>query len=386
MARSHNPVSEQAAQYAKRVARLLEAWFAKHARELPWRRDPSPYRVWVSEIMLQQTQVATVIPYFERFIARFPDVQSLAAATEHDVLALWSGLGYYRRARMLHSAAREVAASGGELPRERNTLLALPGIGPYTAGAILSIAFNQAEPIVDGNVERVFARLTRFRKDIKSAAGQKAVWHWAENAVRDAAEAGVKPRVFNQALMELGATLCGPSETICVQCPVRKECEARKHGDQRELPNLPKREQASEVSYCALAALNSKGHVLLVRRNGGSLLPDGLWELPHITDAAGSVAARMSIGLRHAQSTGHVTQTITKFRLTVNLQTGTWTGFGSAWGSDYRIQAIQRIKPARAIGGKARILEGGWFRPSELTDLPMASITRKLLRLARLLP
>ena len=371
---------------AKQFAARLCAWFETSARDLPWRRDPSPYRVWVSEIMLQQTQVATVIPYFERFIARFPDVQSLAAASEHDVLALWSGLGYYRRARMLHEAAREVAASGGELPLEREALLVLPGIGRYTAGAILSIAFNQPEPIVDGNVERVFARLTRYRKDIKSATGQNAVWQWAHTVVREAAEAGVKPRVFNQALMELGATLCGPSETICVQCPVRKECEARKHGDQRELPKLPKREQASEVSYCALAALNSKGHVLLVRRNGGSLLPDGLWELPHITDAVGSVAARMSIGLRHVQPAGQVTQTITKFRLTVNLQTGTWTGFGSDWGSDYRIQAMPRIKPARAIGGKARILEGGWFKPSELNGLPIASITRKLLRLAKVLP
>ncbi len=371
---------------AKSFAKVLTTWFTKNARDLPWRRDPSPCRVWVSEIMLQQTQVATVVPYFERFIARFPDVRNLAAADEQDVLALWSGLGYYRRARMLCQAAREVVEKhSGEIPSEREAMLALPGIGPYTAGAILSIAFNQPEPIVDGNVERVFARVTRFRKDIKSAAGQNAVWQWAEGAVRKAAKEGVQPRVFNQALMELGATLCGPTETLCIHCPVRGDCEARKHGDQRELPKLPKRERPREVTYCALAALNAKGHVFLVRREGGSLLPDGLWELPHITNSAGDVAAALSIRIRNPQRAGAVTQTITKFRLTVNLQTGSWTAFGRGWGHGYRIQSMRRINPAGALGGKARIVEGGWFKPSEIDGLPMASITRKLLRLAKLL-
>ncbi|CAG0931688.1 Adenine DNA glycosylase [Planctomycetaceae bacterium] len=369
------------------AAAKLEAWFIANARDLPWRRDPSPYRVWISEIMLQQTQVATVIPYFERFIERFPNVQTLAAASEHDVLALWSGLGYYRRARMLLQAAREIVANhSGEFPSEREAALALPGIGRYTAGAILSIAFNKPEPIVDGNVERVFARITHYRKDIKSPAGQKAVWQWAADAVREAAQQGVAPWVFNQALMELGATLCGPTETLCIRCPVRDDCDARKRGDQRELPKLPKREKASEVGYSALAALNAKGHVLLVRRDGGSLLPDGLWELPHVPGAGCDVAEALDIRVRNPQSAGDVTQTITKFRLTVKLQVGRWTGFGGDWGYGYMIQNMRRLKPAHALGGEARILEGAWFLPSELDGLPMASITRKLLRLAKLLP
>ncbi|MBP9891241.1 MAG: A/G-specific adenine glycosylase [Planctomycetes bacterium] len=372
---------------ANKFAARLCAWFEQHARDLRWRREPTPYHVWVSEIMLQQTQVATVVPYFERFIARFPDVQTLATASEHDVLAQWSGLGYYRRARMLHASAREIVANhGGEVLGERKALLALPGIGRYTAGAILSIAFNQPEPIVDGNVERVFARITRYCKDIKSPAGQKAVWQWAAEAVREAAQQVVAPRVFNQALMELGATLCGPSETLCIRCPVREDCEARKRGDQRELPKLPKREKASEVGYSALAALNSRGHVFLVRRKGGSLLPDELWELPHVPVAACDVGAWLDIHVRKSQPVGKITQSIMKYRLTVNLQMGQWTGFGYYWGPSYMLQSMRRIRPSRALGGDARIIEGGWFKPSELDALPMASITRKLLRLAKLLP
>ena len=342
MARSNSSRSPHAANDATRLSRLLEDWFAKHARDLPWRRVPSPYRVWVSEIMLQQTQVATVIPYFEHFIARFPDVQSLAAATEHDVLALWSGLGYYRRARMLHAAAREVAAGGGELPIERKTLLALPGIGPYTAGAILSIAFNQPEPIVDGNVERVFARITSERRAIKSKAAGEAAWRWAESLVK----AGAKPRALNQALMELGATVCTPQNPRCDACPISGLCEARKHGEQSKLPRAAKRAPLKTRRYIAWLARDKRGRVLLVRRGPGqeSLLPDGLWELPH-------------------QSYGHTQTELSPLRVVRQTIMN--------WKVELEVHAGKPPVSNRC--------ESRWFSEFELPSLPMASITRKAL-------
>ncbi|GIK51822.1 MAG: A/G-specific adenine glycosylase [Planctomycetota bacterium] len=325
----------------------LARWYEAVRRELPWRRRPTPYGVWVSEIMLQQTQVATVIPYFERFMKRFPDVHSLARARQDDVLALWSGLGYYRRARMLHAAARVMAEThGGEIPSSRRALLALPGVGRYTAGAILSIAFNEPEPLVDGNVERVFARLSARRGDTKSRLAQRAAWAFAESAMREAALQGVAPSVFNQALMELGATVCIPGRPRCAQCPLASQCRALKLGRQDRLPRPVRQPKAGLRRYRAWLMKDRRGRLLLIKRESGgaSLLPAGLWELPHTPADAKHSGAALAV----------VRQAI----------------------MNWQVELEVRLAPRRALKG------GRWFESGALAALPMASLTRKALKAA----
>src|SRR6185369_3543428 len=205
-------------------SRKLLAWYGRHKRALPWRDVGDPYRTWISEIMLQQTQVDTVIPYYQRWLERFPTVQALAESPLNDVLALWEGLGYYSRARNLHRAAQQVAAErGGALPQTVDELLALPGIGRYTAGAIASIAFGVDAPVLDGNVKRVLARVFDIQTDVKSPAGARELWALAASLV-PSGRAGD----YNQALMDLGATLCTPRAPACDICPVRELCAARR--------------------------------------------------------------------------------------------------------------------------------------------------------------
>ncbi len=212
------------------LAPALLDWYRRHRRDLPWRRNPDPYAVWVSEIMLQQTTVAAVIPYFERWMGRFPTVETLAAASDEDALALWQGLGYYRRCRNLLAGARIAAEQG--LPKNAAQWMELPGIGRYTAGAIASISQGEAVPLVDGNVERVFARLTGSEKCGPDLT--KAAWQWAEEHLNHQS-----PGDWNQALMELGATLCTPKKPSCGSCPVSGRCTAFVNGDQDRLP-IPK--------------------------------------------------------------------------------------------------------------------------------------------------
>jgi len=214
------------------LRRTILAWYTNARRDLPWRRTRDPYAIWVSEIMLQQTRVETVVPFYERFLRRFPDVGSLARAREPAVLAAWSGLGYYRRARNLHAAARVVAREHrGRIPRERGSLLDLPGIGAYTAAAIASIAFEAPEAAVDGNVIRVLARIAGFRGRRDSAALRRSVGAWAESLAR-----GPRPGDWTQALMELGATVCLPRDPLCARCPAARACVARESGDPGRYP------------------------------------------------------------------------------------------------------------------------------------------------------
>src|SRR5438477_1446956 len=202
------------------IARRLRAWFRRRARALPWRRTRDPYAIWVSEIMLQQTRVQTVIPYWERWMSRFPTVAALAHAPLDDVLAAWAGLGYYSRARNLHAGAQTVASKfAGALPARASELRAVPGIGPYTAGAIASIAFGEKAPLVDGNVARVLARVYGIAEDIKSSAGQRALWARAGELMA-ALPASAAPGDLNQGLMELGATICAPAAPRCLTCPL----------------------------------------------------------------------------------------------------------------------------------------------------------------------
>lgn len=256
----------------------LLGWFDEHQRQLPWRETDDPYAIWVSEIMLQQTQVITVKAYYERWMELFPDVETLALASIEEVLDAWAGLGYYRRAKFLHRGAQKVVDElDGEIPDSAKGLKKIPGIGPYTAGAIASIAYGEAAPLVDGNVERVFARLFAIAGDPKTNANQKTFWNIAGALVDPEA-----PGDFNQSLMELGATVCTPKKPTCLLCPVRSSCQGFATGDPTTFPATVKRTKQKKVSVASLViCIEDEGtrSVLLVRRPQDGLLP-GLLEFP----------------------------------------------------------------------------------------------------------
>lgn len=260
------------------IARKLLPWFRRHGRhDLPWQRDPTPYRVWVSEVMLQQTQVGTVIPYYERFLRRFPDVESLAAARLDEVLRLWAGLGYYARGRNLHRAAREVAAQhGGQLPRTLEGLMALPGIGRSTAGAILALAHGARHPILDGNVKRVLARLFGVREPPDEASA--TLWELAERCTPRKQVAA-----YTQAVMDLGATVCTRTRPACELCPLREDCRARAAGLVDQLP-ARRRRGVRTLRHTHMVFVRSEDRILL-RRRPASGIWGGLWAPPEFADA-----------------------------------------------------------------------------------------------------
>jgi A/G-specific adenine glycosylase len=255
------------------VPSLLK-WYDANARDLPWRSSTSPYRTWVSEVMLQQTQVDTVIPYFQRWIARFPDIETLANSTEQDVLSLWEGLGYYRRARNLHNAAKMVmTAYEGQVPDSPEDLQNLPGIGPYTAAAIMAIAFEKDMAAIDGNIRRVFSRLFNIEKPLRSSIGEKRIRELAETHLPTG-----KASAYNQALMDLGAIICTPKEPDCENCPIKEHCQAFALGIQEERPIKHPRKKTP--CFTVTAAVISRGdRVLLAKRPSDGLL-GGLWEFP----------------------------------------------------------------------------------------------------------
>ncbi len=257
------------------VRRKLLQWYAANARDLPWRRTRDPYAIWVSEIMLQQTRVDTVIPYYERFLKRFPKVQALAEADEQEVLNQWSGLGYYRRARLLHHGATQVCEQhAAKVPRDANARRDLSGVGAYTAGAIGSIAFGLEEPIVDGNIKRVLSRVFGIEEPINARDGERKVWALAEDLVQ-----GDDPGSFNQAMMELGALVCTPKNPSCSSCPVRRECVAFADDLVHTLPKKNARKTAKREDWTVIAAVRiSERKVALTRCNGGRF--GGLWSLP----------------------------------------------------------------------------------------------------------
>jgi len=254
--------------------RNLPRWYRRHHRKLPWRTTRDPYRIWVSEIMLQQTRVETVRPYYARWLRAFPTIQALARAADDHVLKLWEGLGYYSRARNLHRAAQAVVRErDGQLPRTAEGLRALPGIGRYTAGAIASIAFGGRQPLVDGNVARVFARVFAIRANVKSPRTLQSLWKLAEDLLPD-----TDPGDFNQALMELGALVCTPTAPHCDTCPMHRVCAARARGLVEELPN--RGDKPRTVHLVAKAAfVTSRKRILLKRRSRQGLLAN-FWELP----------------------------------------------------------------------------------------------------------
>ena len=294
--------------------RRLLAWYDRHGRhDLPWQHPRTPYRVWISEVMLQQTRVTTVIAYFERFVAALPDVAALAAADEDRVLALWAGLGYYRRARYLHAAAEEcVVRHRGRLPDDFHALAALPGIGRSTAGAILALAHGQRHAILDGNVKRVLARFHGVRGWPGERAIADALWTHAESHTPHARVAD-----FTQAIMDLGATVCTRANPRCNECPLAPDCVAHREGVTADLPTRRPARALPERQTLFVVLRDSHGRVLLQRRPATGVWPR-LWSLPEAADerAARTVAARFAMpGDIHPEKLPEIRHTFTHFRL-----------------------------------------------------------------------
>ena len=310
---------------ATRIAHALIAWIAVGRRDLPWRHRRDPYAVWISEIMLQQTQVVTVVPYFERWLARFPDVVTLAAAPLDDVLKAWEGLGYYARARNLHRAAQEVVARhGGQLPAERAALVALPGIGNYTAGAILSLAFGRAEPLVDGNVRRVLCRVYDIAEDVAAPATVRRLWGLAAALVAAAPPGQVGD--LNEGLMELGALVCVPGQPDCVACPLADLCLARARSTQAARPVKAPKPRTPHYDGVAAVIRDAEGRYLLVQRPATGLL-GGLWGFPGGVVESGedlatglmrTVAEQTGVAIRPGAALRPIKHAYTHFHLTLH--------------------------------------------------------------------
>ncbi|WP_407272351.1 A/G-specific adenine glycosylase [Radiobacillus sp. PE A8.2] len=256
----------------------LVRWFDEEKRDLPWRQNKDPYRVWISEIMLQQTKVDTVIPYFERFIEKFPTLDRLAAADEQEVLKAWEGLGYYSRARNLQHAVREVVSTyNSKVPNNPEQLGTLKGVGPYTKGAILSIAYGLPEPAVDGNVMRVLARILHIEEDISKQSVRRLV----EECVKQIISEG-KASEFNQGLMELGALICTPKAPSCMHCPVQAHCRAYEAGTEKTLPIKAKAKKQKSLDYFSLVIKDNQDNYLIEKRPSEGLLAN-MWQFPMVS-------------------------------------------------------------------------------------------------------
>lgn len=347
------------------IARRLLRWYARHARPLPWRQSNDPYAIWISEIMLQQTQVQTVIPYWERWMKRFPDVGTLAKAPLPQVLKLWEGLGYYSRARNLHTAARSIVQRNlGQLPRKYEEWLELPGIGRYTAGAICSIAFNQAAPILDGNAARVLARLFALNLPIKSGPAQKKLWIWATQLIETAANLKQEPDPrcahFNQALMELGATICLPRQPLCNECPLRINCQAFLQGCQNEIP-LTTPSPAPSTRHLIGLVVRHKDR-FLVRQRPEQGVNAGLWEFPNEEIEGLEKKPTDGILRRLATSSFHGLSPWTTLRFTIT-----------------RFNIVLQVYRAEAHGKRSE--SGKWLTLRELDHLPLSAAHRRLARM-----
>jgi A/G-specific adenine glycosylase len=326
------------------VVDRLSAWFAENARELPWRRVRDPYGVWVSEIMLQQTQVRTVVPYFERWMRALPNVAALARASSKRIHKLWEGLGYYTRVRNMQRAAKRIVAEhGGKFPERFEDVLELPGIGRYTAGAICSIAFQQPQPILDGNVIRVLARVFGVAGNPKERATNEQLWGVAEALVK---EAGETPGIFNQALMELGALICTPRQPRCELCPIAKNCVAFQSDRVQELPESAKRPRATEKFFHAFVA-KRRGR-FLVRQRPDGVVNGHLWEFPNV-EVKGPVRGKKPFcTIKHS---------ITRYRITLE---------------------VFQINGNRAF--ERRFSEGRWLTLNQLRALPFSSAHKRILQ------
>jgi A/G-specific adenine glycosylase len=356
---------ELSTDWKRRFRRRLRNWYLENRRDLPWRKSRDPYRVWVSEIMLQQTQVATVRDYFTRFIDQFPDVQSLAAASEQEVLRAWEGLGYYRRARQMHTAAQAIVAEhGGEFPRDVAALQRLPGIGRYTAGAIASIALGRPAPILEANTVRLYARLVAYRGIPSSSDGKRALWNVAESLVPCR-----EPGEFNQALMELGSLVCTPREARCTICPVSGLCGAHVLGLAAQIPP-PKPRPVYESVHEAAVVVRQNGKVLLRQCTAGERWA-GLWDFPRVpiplingTSVEDvlreKIQERFGTSIEIGERLATIKHGVTRFRITLDCYTA-------------------RLKRTR----RPTITSGGlrWVAQKRLSEFPLSTTGRQIAEL-----
>ena len=349
------------------VRRRLVAWFASSARDLPWRKTRDPYAIWISEVMLQQTQVATVIPYFERFLHDYPTPAALAAADEAEVLRRWEGLGYYRRAKQLHAAAKQIAAEhDGRFPESFAAVLAIPGIGRYTAGAVLSIARDQRLPVVEANTLRLYSRLVALRQPPAAKAANALLWEVA---------ARLLPRQqsgrFNQAAMELGALLCTPRQPACGACPLRNLCPTYRDGLQGEIPGRVRTMQYEKRDHAAVV-VQHENHFFLRRCPPGGHWA-GLWDFPRY-DVTGTANVAAEIERRFADDFGFAVRVgekiktlrhgVTRFRITLDA---------------FAAEAERQMADPRP----ANDLQSGWYDPREIAALPLNTTGRKLTQLLK---
>tara|TARA_B100000519_G_C14232194_1_gene432971 strand:- start:3 stop:1121 length:1119 start_codon:yes stop_codon:yes gene_type:complete len=341
-------------------------WYQRHSRDLPWRHDLHPYRSWVSEIMLQQTQVTTVIAYFQRFMNRFPDVVTLADAEQQEVLRYWEGLGYYRRARQMHAAAQVIRDQhDGNFPTDFESVLALPGVGRYTAGAILSISLNQRLPIVEANTNRLFARLLLHDGDIMSSNTQKRFWEFAE---------WILPRKnisdFNQALMEVGALVCTPQNPDCKACPLKSICPTKVEQCWEQIPKPKKKTKYEELFEVSVVLRDPKSETILIRQCAAGERWEGLWDFPRFecavknptkptTDEISKIKDEIKkLTNHHAIQPAWLTQLkhgVTKYRITLNC---------------FEAHVSQRAQ--------AKSLNLQWVHADDLDSIPLSVTGRKL--------
>jgi A/G-specific adenine glycosylase len=341
----------------------LLAWYAEHARVLPWRGDCDPYAVWVSEIMLQQTRVETVIPYFERWMKRFPDLASLAQASQQEVLSAWEGLGYYSRARNLHHAAQIVINEmNGELPRDPQALARLPGVGRYTAGAIASLAFGVDAPALDGNIRRVLARVFNLVEPARSPAGERRLWELAAEHLPPG-QAGD----YNQAMMDLGATICTPRLPNCPGCPVSRNCRALALGVQEQRPVLQKK--PATPHYIVTAAVICRDRQVLITQRPPDGLLGGLWEFPggkqqpgeELTDCLQrEISEELGVQINVQNQMGVYRHAYTHFRVTLHA---------------FRCTLHNGTAPRPLQVNDLR-----WVTPADLPGFPMGKIDRQIAR------
>ncbi len=336
--------------------RQLLRWYDRSRRELPWRGTRDPYAIWVSEVMLQQTRVETVRPYYERFLERYPDVGALAAAPLDDVLGSWSGLGYYRRARQLHRAAIEIDRAGA-FPDTLEGLERLPGVGSYTAAAIGSMAFGLVAPAIDGNLERVLARLHVLEGPLRTAAGKRRLREVALEWLDPS-----RPGDGNQALMELGATICLPRAPRCAACPIADHCQALRHGTVERYPQRVRKKKLVRKRLVVVVA-ERRGRLLLFRRPEEADLLAGLWELPAVSREGDDEAVVEALGDRYGGS-WELGPSFGRFRHTVTFRA-----------LDIEVRSGRRWNAGTVAEG----VEAGWFEPREIAELPASAIVSKAL-------
>jgi A/G-specific adenine glycosylase len=362
-------VNKSAKKRRASIPDLVLQWYAEHQRDLPWRRTHNPYLIWVSEIMLQQTQVDTVLPYYERFLSAFPTVPSLAGASLQEVLKVWENLGYYSRARHLHLATQEIMTRwGGRIPDSEKALSSLPGIGRYTAAAILSFAFGHRVATVDGNVRRVICRLFAIREPLDQAHTLRRIHELAEKLVPEGGSSS-----FNQGLMDLGATVCTPRNPSCTTCPLQTLCLARKQGLEERLPITKKRAPLKHKDVTAGLILDKRGRLLIVQRPASGLL-GGLWKFPggaarpqeSLEKALiRTVREELGIGVEVQKAITTVKHAYTHFRITLHA---------------YRCR-VNGARP-KALGCQSWM----WTPLSDLGRYPFSRADRKIMQATGILP